>query len=57
LSLADQLLADAGAHRRQHGIRSSDDPALEDELNRRLADRDSEAWLSVSEFKTRTKRR
>jgi hypothetical protein len=56
LDLADQLLAEAGAHKKPSLIRSSDDPALEAELRRRLADRSPGAWLSLEEFRAQTKR-
>ena len=55
LHLADQLLAEAGAHKRPSTIRSSDDPALEAELRRRLSDRSPGAWLSLDEFRARTR--
>ena len=57
LHLADQLLAEAGAHRKPSLIRSSDDPALEAEVSRRLSDRSPGAWLSLDDFRARTKPR
>ncbi|HVT73629.1 MAG TPA: hypothetical protein VHD61_10855 [Lacunisphaera sp.] len=57
LQLADQLLAEAGAHRKPSTIRSSDDPALEPELRRRLSDRSPGAWLSLEDFRARTRTR
>ncbi len=55
LNLADQLLADAGAHKKPNLIRSSDDPALEAELRRRLTDRSPGAWLSLEEIRAQTR--
>ena len=55
LHLADQLLAEAGAHRKPSTIRSSGDPALEAEVRRRLSDRSPGAWLSLDEFRARTR--
>ncbi|MDB6115517.1 MAG: hypothetical protein JWQ62_2462 [Lacunisphaera sp.] len=57
LHLADQLLAEAGAHAKPSLIRSSDDPALKAELSRRLSDRSPGAWLSLEAFRARTKPR
>ena len=54
LHLADQLLAEAGAHQRPSTIRSSDDPALKAEVRRRLSDRSPGAWLSLDEFRARS---
>jgi len=53
LNLANQLLAEAGAHKKPNLIRSSDDPALEAELRRRLADRSPGAWLSLDEVRAK----
>ena len=50
LHLADQLLAEAGAHKKPTTIRSSDDPVLETEVRRRLSDRSPGAWLSLDTF-------
>ena len=55
IKLADQLLAEAGGHGKPSTLRSSDDPALSAELARRLADRSPGAWLSLDEFRARTK--
>ena len=55
IHLADQLLAEAGAHKKPSTIRSSDDPALEAEVRRRLSDRSPGAWLSLDEFRARTR--
>lgn len=57
LKLADQLLAEAGAHKKPTMIRSSDDPALKAEVGRRLADRSPGAWLSLEEFRAQTRPR
>lgn len=57
LHLADQLLAEAGAHAKPSLIRSSDDPALEAEVRRRLSDRSPGAWLSLEDLRARTKPR
>lgn len=57
LNLADQLLTEAGAHRKPSTIRSSDDPTLEAEVRRRLSDRSPGAWLSLDEFRARTRPR
>ena len=57
LDLADQLLTEAGAHDKPSAIRSSDDPALAAELRRRLSNRSSGAWLSLEEFRARTRPR
>ena len=57
LNLADQLLTEAGAHKRPSTIRSSDDPALEAEVRRRLSDRSPGAWLSLEQFRAQTRPR
>ena len=57
LHLADRLLAEAGAHAKPSLIRSSDDPALEAEVGRRLSDRSPGAWLSLDEFRAQTRPR
>ena len=57
LHLADQLLAEAGAHKKPSLIRSSDDPALPAELRRRLSDRSPGAWLSLEEFRAQIRPR
>jgi len=57
LNLADQLLAEAGAHDKPSLIRSSDDPALEAEVRRRLSDRSPGAWLSLEDFRAQTRPR
>lgn len=57
LALADRLLAEAGAHDKPSAIFSGDDPALEAEIRRRLADRSPGAWLSLDEFRARTRPR
>jgi hypothetical protein len=57
ITLADQLLTAAGAHAKPSRIRSSDDPALPAEVNRRLLDRSPGAWLSLDEFRARTRPR
>ncbi|MBI5770718.1 MAG: hypothetical protein HZA93_23275 [Verrucomicrobia bacterium] len=57
LVLADRLLADAGLHAKPPGIMSENDPGLEAELNRRLADRRPGAWLTLEEFRTQTRLR
>jgi hypothetical protein len=55
LKLADHLLAEAGAHHKPSNIRSGDDPALGAEVRRRHADRSPGAWLSLDEFRARTR--
>jgi hypothetical protein len=55
IKLADQLLAEAGGHDKPFTLRSSDDPTLRAELRRRLADRSPGAWLSLEQFRARTK--
>jgi hypothetical protein len=57
ITLADQLLSEAGAHDQPSTIRSSDDPALAAELARRLSDRSSGAWLSLDAFRAQTRPR
>ena len=57
LNLADQLLTEAGAHKKPSTIRSSDDPALEAEVRRRLSDRSPGAWLSLDKVRARTRPR
>ena len=57
LNLADQLLAEAGAHKKPTQIRSSDDPALPAEVRRRHSDRSPGAWLSLDEFRAQTRPR
>jgi hypothetical protein len=57
INLADQLLAEAGAHKKPTHIRSSDDPALEAEVRRRLSARSPGAWLSLEEFRAQTRPR
>ena len=53
LALADRLLADAGLHAKPPGILSEDDPDLEAELNRRLADTRAGSWLTLEEFRAK----
>lgn len=55
LALADRLLAEAGAHAKPSTVYGSDDPALGAELRRRLDDRSPGAWLSLDEFRARTR--
>ena len=57
LALADRLLAEAGTHAKPSTVCSSDDPALDAELRRRLNDRSPGAWLSLDEFRARTRPR
>ena len=57
LHLADRLLAAAGAHDKPSLIRSGDDPTLTAEMRRRLTDHTAGAWLSLDEFRARTKPR
>lgn len=54
LALPDRLLADTGAHDKPSYLHSSDDPALDAVLKRRLNDRSPGAWLSLDEFRART---
>lgn len=53
LALAERLLDEAGVHARPPGIRSEDDPELEAELRRRLADDRPGTWLTAAEFRAR----
>jgi len=55
LNLANQLLGAAGARDKPSAIRSSAHSALPAELHRRLSDRNSGAWLSLDDFRARTK--
>jgi hypothetical protein len=48
---------ETGAQPKPSLIRSSDDPALDAELRRRLKDRSPGAWLSLEEFRAQTKPR
>ena len=57
LALADRLLAETGAHDKPSYLHSSDDPALNAVLERRLNDRSPGAWLSLDEFRARTRPR
>jgi hypothetical protein len=57
LALAERLLADAGLHAKPPGIRSVDDPKLEAEVRRRLADKRPGAWLTMEEFRQRVGQR
>jgi len=57
INLANQLLAEAGAHNKPSTIQGSDDPALPAELRRRLSDRSPGAWLSLDQFRARTRLR
>jgi hypothetical protein len=57
LALADRLLKEAGAHAKPSQIYGANDPALKAELPRRLADRSPGAWLSLDEFRARTRPR
>ena len=57
LALADRLLAEAGTHAKPSTVYGSDDPVLEAELRRRLDDRSPGAWLSLDEFRARTRPR
>ena len=57
LTLADRLLAEAGAHKKPSLIRSSDDPALAAEMRRRLSDRSPGAWLTLDDLRAQTKPR
>lgn len=54
LALADRLLEDTGAHDKPSYLYSSDDPALDAVLKRRLNDRSPGAWLTLDEFRART---
>jgi hypothetical protein len=53
-ALAGRLLSETGAHAKPPDVMSADDPALEAELRRRLADRRPDAWLTLEEFRLRT---
>jgi hypothetical protein len=53
IALADRLLGDAGLHVKPPGIMASDDPGLDTELRRRLADNRPGAWLSLEEFRAK----
>lgn len=57
LALADRLLAEAGTHAKPSTVYGSDAPALDAELRRRLDDRSPGAWLSLDEFRARTRPR
>lgn len=57
LALADRLLSDAGAHAKPRGILSDNDPGLESELHRRLTDIRPGAWLTLEEFRAKTRLR
>ena len=57
LALADRLLAEAGTHAKPSTVYGSDDPALDAALRRRLDDRSPGAWLSLDEFRARTRSR
>ena len=51
IALANRLLGEAGLHGKPPGLWSSDDPNLESELRRRLADTKPGAWLTHEEFR------
>jgi hypothetical protein len=53
-ALAGRLLTEAGANAKPPGIRAADDPTLEVELKRRLADRRPGTWLTEEEFRAKT---
>ena len=57
LALADRLLAEAGTHAKPSTVYGSDSPVLDAELRRRLDDRSPGAWLSLDEFRARTRSR
>ena len=57
LALADRLLGEAGAHAKPSTILGGKDPALKAELRRRLSDRSPGAWLSLDDFRARTRPR
>jgi hypothetical protein len=57
LALANKLLAEAGTHAKPSTVYGSDDPVLDAELARRLNDRSPGAWLSLDEFRARTRLR
>ena len=54
LALANRLLTDAGLHAKPPGVLGANDPNLEVELRRRLADKRPGAWLTLEEFRLRT---
>ena len=53
-ALAGRLLTEVGAHTKPPGIMAQDDPALESELKRRLADQRPGAWLTEEQFRAKT---
>ncbi|MEY2878795.1 MAG: hypothetical protein RLZZ15_1175 [Verrucomicrobiota bacterium] len=53
IALADRLLADTELHAKPPGLRRADDPGVEAELRRRLADKTPGAWLTLAEFRAK----
>ncbi len=54
IALADRLLADTEMHAKPLGVHRANDPALEAELRRRLANKTPGAWLTAAEFRAKT---